>query len=174
MRVDGLLELDLSRLPHCAPVLIPGLEIPLGERIPAGHQTAQQRACTSLLAKLKFVNAFKACFTSAMSHVQHHAMGADPPNLPGSYLPLPGRAVFDARAALGFSPHLDAKLRSGYENLSEARTLVRLETLEFAAKRFESVVKHGEEFALLVDLLYHQHHLFFCHRFAECLIGRGR
>ena len=47
------------------------------------------------------------------------------------------------------------------------------ETLEFAATQFEFVVNRGEDFALLVDLLYHQHHLFYRHRFAECLEGRN-
>lgn len=44
-------------------------------------------------------------------------------------------------------------------------------TLEYAGRLFAEIIERGENFALLVDLLYHQHYLYSCHRFSESLLG---
>lgn len=170
-RVDGLFEIELSGLPNCEAVFIPGYEINHGDKIPADHQSAEQRAYSTLLTQLTFVNAFKACFTSAMHHVQHHGISVDPPEVPDNYIPLPGQAAFDNGASFGVHPHLDTRLKPAYDQNFSSKTLVSVETLDFATTQFSFMVNRGETFSLLVDLLYHQHYMFYRHRFAECLIG---
>lgn len=177
-RADGLFELELRGLPNCSRVQIPALELNAGGQEPEAYRRAQEKAYHSLLSKLKYANAFKACLTSAMSYVQAHAIGIDQPELPSDYIPLDGPEVFDRGITNNGHPYLDKRLKACYASLLEIsndqlsqRSIVKYETLEFAAKQFEEVVNVGEDFALLVDLLYHQHHLYSCHRFSECLIG---
>jgi hypothetical protein len=177
-RVDGLFELELSGLENCGAVQIPELALKEGEKISSEYRRAEKQAYQNLISRLKFVNAFKACFTSAMSQVQGHAMPIELPELPMNYVPLKGQETFNQGVTFGANVMLDRKLTANYQELRNLkdnqlpyRTVVTDKTLAFAAEQFEAITKLGENFALLVDLLYHQHYLHSCHRFSESLLS---
>jgi hypothetical protein len=176
-RIDGLVELELGGLPNCQRTKVPEVIVGPGEELPGEYLKQEKIAYCSIVSRLKYVNAFKACISSSMYHVQSHSIPSDPPVLPSNYMPLFAGEFQSVLYPMGRSEN-DKKLEQNNvaknmanKNQLQKRILFKMETLEYAALLFEEIIKRGEGFALLVDLLYHQNYLYSSHRFSECLIG---
>src|SRR5690606_28492157 len=94
------------------------------------------------------------------------------------YIPLRGSDVFNGRVNQDIHDNLNDRLDDVYspirtmdESHINDRMIVKIETLEYAVGLFKRIFSNGERFAEIVDLLYHQHHLYRSHRFSECLVG---
>jgi hypothetical protein len=175
-RTDGLFELDLTALPGCEDVLVPPLASSSTPEERSAHFKADDRASASLSERLTYVNVFKACLDTAMTHVQKHSIPLDAPDLPTQYVALFAPDTFDRNQYLDrdlkrrLEEHYTDVRTSMAEGLSGG-TLVTAEALEYLTELFQRIIDRGRAFAQVIDLLYHQHHLHSNHRFSESLVG---